>query len=144
MTHLSLPPRDVLKAQAKRLRDTLSQTGTAISHSKALEHLAHQWGYRDWNTLSAALDVSPEPRWRVGQPVSGAYLGHSFNGHVKSVRATGRDHTHLTLVFDQPIDVVASTRFSAYRRQVSCTVDRTGRTREKTSDGQPHVVLVTR
>ncbi|MEO1138612.1 MAG: glyoxalase superfamily protein [Pseudomonadota bacterium] len=141
MTHISLPSRDALKMQARRLRDALAQCGTAISHSKALEHLAHQWGYRDWNTLSAALDDAPAPHWFVGQSVSGAYLGHDFDGHVKSVRATGRDHTQLTLVFDHPIDVVASDRFSAFRRQVNCTVDCAGRTHEKTSDGRPHVVL---
>lgn len=141
MTHLSLPSRDAIKAQAQRLRGTLAQSGTQITHSRALEHLAHQWGYRDWNTFSAAIDAAPAPDWQLGQPVSGTYLGHAFTGTVKSARRTGPRHTQLTLVFDTPIDVVTSAQFSAFRRQVTCTVNAEGHTLEKTSDGQPHVVL---
>jgi len=136
-----LPPRAELKSHAKRLRGTLAQNGTQISQAQALETVAAQWGYRDWNTLSAAVETAPAPRWQVGQRVSGTYLGHPFDGRIKSVSGRGSTHARLTLIFDQPVDVVASDRFSALRRQITATVNAAGRTVQKTSDGQPHLVL---
>ena len=53
MTTSQIPSRDVLKAQAKRLRADLADRGQPISHAQALETIAHQWGARDWNTLAA-------------------------------------------------------------------------------------------
>ncbi|MFK7941288.1 MAG: glyoxalase superfamily protein [Roseovarius sp.] len=141
MTALNLPSRDALKAQAKRLRSALSDSGPTISHSKALEAVAQQWGYRDWNTLSAASDDALAPRLQIGQSVSGMYLGHAFTGQIKAISRHGASHARLTLVFDDPVDVVASEHFSALRRQINATVNAQGRTVEKTSDGQPHLVL---
>jgi catechol 2,3-dioxygenase-like lactoylglutathione lyase family enzyme len=46
------------KNQAKRLRTSLAERGVAITHSEALELVAHQYGARDWNTL-AALPARP-------------------------------------------------------------------------------------
>jgi hypothetical protein len=143
MTQTILPSRDVLKGHARKLRDTLARAGTPLSQSAALEHLAHQWGYRDWNTLSDAASPSVRRAWTLGQRVSGRYLGHAFTGTVKAARRKGPDHVDLTIAFDTPVDVVASPRFSALRGQISCTIGATGRTVEKTSDGQPHVVLDT-
>lgn len=141
MTPTTLPTRETVKLQARRLRDTLAGTGTPISHSAALEALAGQWGFRDWNTFSAALSTASPAPWQVGQTVSGRYLGHAFTGRIKSVRETGRDHLRVTLAFDEPVDVVRSDLFSSFRRQVSATIDASGSTHEKTSDGQPHLVL---
>ncbi len=141
MTHMILPPRDALKAQAKRLRAILADQGTAIPHAMALETVAKQWGYRDWNTLSAAAQTAPAPKWQIGQRVTGRYLGHAFSGLVKSVNQKGAEHAQLTLVFDEPVDVVASDKFSSLRRQVTATVNGQGRTIEKTSNGQPHLIL---
>lgn len=141
MTQTPLPSHDALKSHARRLRATLAQSGTPVSHAAALEHLAHQWGYRDWNTLSDTAKRSVPQSWALGQRVSGQYLGHHFTGTVKSVRAKGSDHVHLTVTFDTPVDVVTSSRFSSLRRQVSCTIGASGRTVEKTSDGKPHMVL---
>jgi len=141
MTQTPLPSRDALKGHARRLRDTLSRAGTPVSHAVALEHLARQWGYRDWNTLSGAADRPAPQTWSLGQRVSGRYLGHDFTGTVKSVRAKGPDHVHLAITFDTPVDVVASPRFSSLRKQISCTIGASGQTVEKTSNGQPHVVL---
>ncbi len=42
-----------LKQQAKRLRTSLAGRGIEVTHGEALEHLAHQHGARDWNTLAA-------------------------------------------------------------------------------------------
>jgi ATP-dependent Clp protease ATP-binding subunit ClpA len=45
---------DELKSMAKALRKALQQRhGLEISHSEALELVAHQHGLRDWNTLAA-------------------------------------------------------------------------------------------
>ncbi len=139
MTPHILPTRAALKAQAKRLRGSLADQGTPVSHATALETLARQWGFRDWNTLSAAADDAPA--WQVGQAVTGRYLGHAFSARLKSVRAVSGGHWQLTLVFDDPIDVVSSDKFSSLRRQINATVNARGVTHEKTSDGQPHLVL---
>ena len=142
MTHDMLPPRAALKDQARRLRATMADGGTALSHSAALEAIARQWGYRDWNTLSAAApDEVATPRWQVGQRVTGQYLGHGFTGRIKAVEAATGGYWRLVLVFDEAVDVAASALFSAFRRQIRCTVNGQGITAERTSDGQPHVVL---
>lgn len=140
---ISLPSRAALKAQAKRLRSGLADTGQPISHAQALEAVAHQWGARDWNTLHAQARDAPQPQFTPSQRVTGLYLGHRFAGKVKAVNAKTAGFWSLTLVFDEPIDVVTSEYFSSFRRQVSCTVGSDGKTAEKTSDGQPHVVIDT-
>lgn len=141
MTQTTLPPRDVLKGHARTLRQTLGRAGTAISHSTALEHVAHQWGYRDWNTLSDAVSIPAHQTWTLGQRVSGRYLGHAFTGTIRAARRRGPNHVELGIDFDSPVDVVTSPRFSALRRRVTCTIGASGRTVEKTSDGNPHLVL---
>ena len=54
-----LPSIDALKRLAQRLRQELADAGTVISHSRSLELLAHQHGYKDWNTLHAAIGNRP-------------------------------------------------------------------------------------
>jgi len=105
--------------------------------------IAHQYGYRDWNTLHAAVGNRPPPApVQLGMRVSGRYLGHPFDGEVIAVRALGEGERYrVTLAFDEPVDVVTFDSFSAFRSRVSATVDRRGITAEKTSDGQPHMVL---
>ncbi|MEP5732358.1 MAG: glyoxalase superfamily protein [Sulfitobacter sp.] len=136
----SIPTRDVLKAQAKRLRSDLARRGQNISHAQALETVAHQWGARDWNTLSAQA-ATTHPGWAPGQRVTGQYLGHRFGGHIKASRQAANGYWSLTLRFDAPIDVVTSEQFSSYRRQVNATVTSAGVSPQKTSDGRPHMVL---
>lgn len=43
------------KQMAKRLRASLASRNQAVSHSAALELVAQQLGYNDWNTASASL-----------------------------------------------------------------------------------------
>jgi len=138
-----LPSIDILKVQAKRLRAQLQVSGTTIGHSRSLELLAHQHGYKDWNTLIAAVGNRPPPSpVAVGQKVSGAYLGHPFTGEVIGVQARLQSQSYrITMAFDEPVNVSKFEAFTVFRRRVSCTIDRHGRTAEKTSDGQPHVVL---
>tara|TARA_R110002094_G_scaffold47041_12_gene58627 strand:- start:870 stop:1346 length:477 start_codon:yes stop_codon:yes gene_type:complete len=136
----SIPSRDVLKAQAKRLRGDLAAHGQNLSHAQALETIAHQWGARDWNTLVAAAS-NAHPGWSPGQKVAGRYLGHPFTGQIKAARQASSGFWSLTLRFDEAIDVVTSDLFSSFRRQVNTTVNSDGHSPQKTSDGQPHMVL---
>ncbi len=144
MTGLSqLPSIEDLTAQARRLRATLAADGTPVGHSRALELLAHQHGYKDWNTLHAAIGNRPPPSpVTVGDRVRGRYLGQPFEGEVIGVQALATpDRFRVTLQFDEPVDVVTFDSFSAFRQRVTGTIDRTGRTAEKTSDGRPHMEL---
>tara|TARA_R110002124_G_scaffold14527_7_gene64550 strand:- start:1636 stop:2064 length:429 start_codon:yes stop_codon:yes gene_type:complete len=137
----TLPTVDTLKQQARALRAALEPT-TPVSHSQSLELVARQHGYRDWNTLFARLgNQHPAPRFAIGQFVNGRYLGHPFRARIRAVRERADGWFALDLKFDAPIDVVQFKNFSNYRSYVSCTVNGLGRTFEKTSDGQPHVVL---
>ena len=139
-----LPSLDALKDQAKRLRTRFSDDGQAISHSRALELIAAQYGFRDWNTLHAAIGNRPpfDP-WMLGSRVRGHYLGQPFDAKVLGVQAltSQRGHYRMTLHFDEPVDVVTFDSFSAFRQRVNCTVDETGRTAAKTSNGRPHLEL---
>jgi hypothetical protein len=127
------------KRQAKALRAELGD----LSHAQALELVAKQHGARNWNTLHASLANAPrKAAYAPGQRVSGSYLGQRFEGVIKAVRAIGSDgHCEITLRFDAPVDVVRFHSFSSLRRQVIATIDWTGRTLRKTSDGHPHLIL---
>jgi hypothetical protein len=48
------------KAMAKSLRDSLVTRKISISHSASLEIVAKQFGFADWNTLSAKMSVEPD------------------------------------------------------------------------------------
>ncbi|MFK8033116.1 MAG: glyoxalase superfamily protein [Hyphomicrobiales bacterium] len=140
----SLPTLDELKAQAKRLRTKLETAGTVIGHSKSLELLAHQLGYKDWNTLHAAIGNQPQNSLRIGSRVHGHYLGQPFDAEVLGIQSsTGTDRLRLTLLFDVPVDVVTFESFSAFRRRVTCNIGKDFKTVEKTSNGQPQLSLWT-
>lgn len=44
------------KGMAKAIREALSETNVTISHSQALEIVARQFGFDNWNILSARLE----------------------------------------------------------------------------------------
>jgi hypothetical protein len=139
-----LPSLDALKDQAKRLRARFALENETVSHSRALELVAAQYGYRDWNTLHAAVGNRPPLNpWMLGSRVRGHYLGQPFDADVLGVQAVGSQpgRYRLTLHFDEPVDVVTFESFSAFRQRVHCTIDGTGRTVEKTSNGRPHLEL---
>ncbi len=139
-----LPAIGVLKNRARHLRQQLADDGQTISHSRSLELTAHQFGFKDWNTLSAlAGDASTEAPVEPGDNVSGRYLGQSFKGEVLDVRADNQpDMYRLTVRFDEPMDVVKFDSFSSFRQRVSCIIDSSGKTAQKTSDGRPHMELL--
>ena len=137
-----LPSLDRLKQQARALRQSLERSGRSISHCQSLELLAHQHGCRDWNTFHAALGNRPDTPYFVGQKLTGIYLGKDCSGEIIAVRSIGGDrHFRLTIRFDKPVDVVTFAGWSSFRSQINATVDRGGRTAEKTSNGAPHLVL---
>lgn len=138
-----LPSIEALKQQAKRLREELTADGSVINHSRSLELLAHQHGYKDWNTLHAAVgNRPPENPVAPGQRVSGHYLGQPFAGEVRALETYSEtDRFRIVLHFDEPVDVVTFDSFSAYRQRVSCFIGRDGMTVEKTSNGEPQLRL---
>ncbi|HEV7317013.1 MAG TPA: glyoxalase superfamily protein [Ensifer sp.] len=140
----TLPSLDALKDQAKRLRARLASEGETISHSRSLELIAAQYGQRDWNTLHAAVGNRPPFNpWMLGSRVKGHYLGQPFEGEILGVQALAAQpgRYRLTMKFDEPVDVVTFESFSAFRQRVVATVDETGRTVEKTSNGRPQLEL---
>lgn len=142
MTTLTLPDITELKAQAKRLREALVEDGDFITHSESLELLAKQYGFRDWNTLHALAGNRPSEPYRVGDQRSGTYLGQPFTGAIHALkRLDDGAHYQISFDFDEAVDVVKFDSFSAYRKRVSVTIDRQGRSVQKTSDGQPYLVL---
>jgi hypothetical protein len=132
-----------MKQQARRLRASLATSGNPVSHGRALELVAHQYGFRDWNTAFAASGNRAEgPPANLGDHVSGRYLGQPFTGRVVGIEAFGvGGRWRMSLQFDKPVDVVTFDSFSALRSRVTVNLDADGKTAEKTSNGVPHLVL---
>ncbi|WP_417270061.1 glyoxalase superfamily protein [Celeribacter sp.] len=136
-----LPTARQAKELAKRLRMKLADDGTEIGHGASLEMIAHQHGFRDWNTMSAALAGGPSHDWPIGAKVSGTYLSQPFTATVMSRTTVRADWVRLELHLDEAIDVVASSRFSNFRRRIFGVVGPKGHSEERTSDGQPQLQL---
>lgn len=131
---------DALKAQAKRLRQALADDGDFISHSQALELLARQMGFRDWNTLHASAGNRPSPL-QLGAQVSGAYLGQKFTGVLIGIETLSGGRQRVTIDFDEPVDVVTFDSFSAFRKRVTAVIGDDGCSPEKTSNGRPQMEI---
>ena len=140
---IELPTLQALKDQAKRLRKSLSETGPTIGHSKALEAIAHQYGFKDWNTLFARVaSNTPTTPVHVGERVSGSYLGQAFTGRVIAVQILpANDRFRVTLHFEEPVDVVTFDSFSNFRQRVHGVIDGTGVSPKRTSNGRPHLEI---
>ncbi|MDS1136555.1 glyoxalase superfamily protein [Nitratireductor indicus] len=137
----TLPSNEAAKALAKRLRLKLQEQGTCISHGQSLELVAHQYGFRDWNTFRAAISDRQAVDWKPGNRVRGAYLSHPFLAEIIAVEALQSGWFRLTLELDKPIDVVRSEDFSNLRKRVTGVIGPAGRSKEKTSDGFPHLIV---
>ncbi|MBA4226685.1 MAG: hypothetical protein C0456_08630 [Hyphomonas sp.] len=130
------------KARARALRAELAGSGTPVSHSHALELVARDLGYRDWNTASARLSNEPEAPLQVGDLVSGRYLKQPFSGRVLGVRELHDGAAfEVTIHFDEAVDVVAFDSFSNLRTRVTITVSAAGVSQARTSDGAPHMIV---
>jgi hypothetical protein len=140
-----LPSLEEMKDQARRLRDALARQGTTVNHAKSLELIAGQHGFRDWNTLHAKIGNMPPPPkvLSIGDRVTGHYLGQAFAGTVIAIRTltSAQGLQKVTFDFDEAVDVITFESWSAFRKRVTCTLGEDGRTIEKTSNGEPHMVL---
>ena len=138
---LDTPSIQSLKSEAKALREERAKAGTPLAHGAALEEVARQHGYRDWNTASAALPDCIAIPVQVGQRVEGTYLGRPFAGLVVAMKLLAdMRHYEVTVAFDKPVNV---SRFDwpIERRRVTATVGLDGVSPAHTSDGEPHMRL---
>lgn len=134
--------RDEAKQRAKALRSELFSRGVKITYSQALERVAAELGFRNWNTAVARLSNDPDFTVQVGDTVSGTYLKQPFTARVLAVtELSGGSHFQVTLDLDEPVDVVTFDSFSAFRQRVNGTVDDRGISPAKTSDGEPHLAI---
>ncbi len=131
------------RVQAKaRARQIKAESGPQMSLSAALEQVAKEMGFRDWNTASARLSNLPEAAWQVGERVTGHYLKRPFAGRIHAVRELQDGAGYeVTLHFDAPVDVVDWDSFSAHRQRVKALVSPEGVSWAKTSDGVPHLTV---
>jgi len=127
------------KAEARALRARLAAEGRAIGHGQALELIARQQGYRDWNALHAALEEADVPPWRPGARVRGRYLSQPFAATVVAATRLSPGWYRLELALDEAVDVVRFDSFSSFRKRIQGTVGPAGTSRERTSDGRPQL-----
>lgn len=137
----TLPTLADAKTHAKRLRADLDKQATQLSHAEALELVAHQNGFADWNAFHAAIGNRPPDGWAVGGRLQGRYLSQPFVATVIAVEMLRPGWFRLMLDLDEAVDVVTFDSFSNYRKRVSAVVGPAGVSRERTSDGQPHLQL---
>lgn len=139
---LDTPSIQTLKAEARTLRESRAGAGQAITHSAALEAIAKAHGYRDWNTARAMLPERVATPFQVGGRVKGTYLGQAFKGMLIGVQLlSDMRHYKMVIKFDEPVDVVTSELFSAFRQRVTTTVDSYGISPARTGNGQPQMRL---
>lgn len=137
---LDTPSAETLKSEARAYRTARSAVGEPITHGAALEYVAKAHGYRDWNTARAALPERVASPVQVGNRVRGTYLGQAFEGLVISVSLLADMQSYkVTIKFDEPVDVVTSELFSAFRQRVSATVGINGVSLARTGNGQPQM-----
>lgn len=134
--------RERAKIRAKTLRAEALAVGQTMSHSQALERVAHENGFADWNVMSARLGNRPEMSFTIGDRVAGDYLKQAFQGRLTSVRQmSGGAAFEVEIDFDEPVDVVSFSSFSAWRKRVRATISAQGVSFAKTSDGLPQMVI---
>ncbi len=129
------------KQQAKAIRAELKSQGVTVSHSESLERVARRYGFRDWNTFSAAVATRLPAAWSVGGRVRGSYRGHAFAARLLAVEPLKPGWYRVTLKFDEAVDMVRFDSFSNWRQRVTGVVGPAGVSREKSADGQPQLVL---
>ena len=131
-----------LKAEAKALREERARAGTPLSHGAALEMVARNHGYRDWNTARASVPDRVAVPFQVGSRVSGLYLEQPFVGRLLGVQLHGdMRHYTVTILFDQPVNVTPTFMFPAYRHRVVATVDEHGISPALRGNGHPQMVI---
>ena len=135
------PSVEAAKRQAKNLRAGLSEQGRTITHSESLELAPKTAGYKDWNTLHAAIGNHPRPPVALGQIVSGRYLKQPFVAEVQGVTELAFGRYEVVLHLAEAVDVVTFDSFSNFRSRIRKVIGSDGRSVEKTSDGIAHIEL---
>jgi hypothetical protein len=136
-----LPSAARAKDQAQLLRAKMAKDGSPIGHARALELVAHQHGFRDWNTMFAAIGNGPPKDLAIGDKVSGTYLSQPFTAHVVSISCIQPGWFRLELHLEEAVDVVTSKGFSNYRSRIRGVVGPKGHSIERTSDGKAHLQI---
>jgi hypothetical protein len=136
-----LPTAAQAKDQARRLRTRMAGNGAPVGHAKSLELVAHQYGFRDWNTMFAAIGNGPPKGWAVGDKVSGTYLSQPFTGQVISISTLKPGWVRVELHLDEAVDVVTFDSFSSFRSRIRGDIGPKGHSAERTSDGQAHLQI---
>lgn len=136
-----LPTQREAKNLAKALRKRLADEGVVLGHSQALERIAQDHGFRDWNGFHAAMEASQTDPWDVGTRLTGHYLSQPFAATVLSAEQLRPGWYRLVLDLDEAVDVVRFESFSNLRKQIRIEVGPLGHSKERTSDGTPHVAL---
>jgi hypothetical protein len=137
----ALPTRTEAKAAARRLRAELGGRGIGISHAEALERVARGHGFGDWNAFHAAIEDRPPAHWTPGGRVRGTYLSRPFVARVLVADALRPGWMRVVLDLEAPVDVVSFDGMSNPRRRIRGTIGPRGLSRERTSDGTPHLKL---
>lgn len=137
----SIPTLAKAKQYAKDLRSTLADKGSEISHSNALERVAQQYGYHDWNSFHVAVGNRAPDGWAAGDRVQGAYLSQRFAATVVAVEPLRPGWFRIELDLDEAVDVVTFDSFSNFRKRIRGVVGPVGTSVEKTSDGVPHLEI---
>lgn len=147
MSSLHTAPSSIAaaKAQAKALRRGLAQLGREISHGQALELVAEQSGARNWNVLHASLTQAsserPETiRFGLGTHLSARYMGVACAGRIVALAQVG-PYQRVTLRLDRPVSPVHLDAISVERRQIRAVIGPDGVSKQRRSDGTPHLVL---
>lgn len=136
-----LPTLVDAKKLAKALRKRLADEGVFLGHSQALERVAQDHGYNDWNAFHAAIEARQSEAWSVGARVTGRYLSQPFAAKILSSEQLRPGWFRLVLDLDEAVDVVRFESFSNLRKQIRIEVGPAGHSKERTSDGRLHVEL---
>jgi len=140
---LDTPSAQTLKAEAKSLRDERARVGQSMTHSQALEQVAQNHGYRDWNTARAALPDRVAVPFQVGMRVKGFYLEQPFTGLLIGVQLAHKMQAFtVTIQFDEPVNVTPNFMFAALRHRVVSTIDINGVSLAPRGNGQPQMRLM--
>lgn len=132
---------DDAKRQALLMRDAAQARGEVLSHSKALEQVAKQAGFRDWNSLYASFGNQPPIEFALGDLVRGRYLSQPFEAEIIAIEATRHGWHRITFELFEAVDVVTFDSFSNYRKRISTEIGPEGETQFATSDGQPQMIV---
>jgi hypothetical protein len=138
------PPLARIKDQARRMRTRTVAKGAPLSQAQALEKLARMLGHRDWNTLHAAASFTPEGApAKTGDKLRLRYMGIEAEGRLRWVKE-GAEQGYWQVAIDltAPLPIPTAEGIDLTRRRLHADLDAKGISRERRSDGTPHLELL--